>query len=191
MAFENSLLAILSVLILTSTAAAQPMQQEDPTRIWLGSIYADTIIAQVKKDNPLLQLVIDLDDLELKEKNYSIKENIKLAINNYKELADESFVFRAIDSARLIFPPKLATFIHQLEFGEEITYLTHNELSYERLKEWIYRQPNESIYPHQLMAKALELENGHVLAAWAMVWNFSSEGWASTANRNYVTIFQF
>jgi hypothetical protein len=72
-----------------------------------------------------------------------------------------------------------------LEYGRDIKYNTLSPQNDELLTRWILTQPENSIAPHELMAKALELEGGRMLAAWCLAWNVTDSDWSATMLRNY------
>jgi hypothetical protein len=192
-------LFLKTILILTavSTALASDLPDFEPTRIWQGKSYAETLVEYFRRNHPDIPVIIDRNDLREFSglapdvENYSTRAIRAQLKENEADLSKEnSLPHRLTTLGRSIIPKPIASLTHALEIGQYI-YLTEEaetrNQKADAFRAWIISQPDSSIEPHVLMSKALEINNGRLIAAWAMAWNVLSENWGAAAVRNYST----
>lgn len=192
---------LTSVIIFSLIVSADPdgktIPDFEPTRIWTGRAYADAIVEHFRRTHGDIPIVVDRNDiLEFsgeKGEPYSLKTAWEKARDTFAKTKGEPISHRITTIGRSILPDAITNLTMALEDG---TYIYPSEPSATRniketaLSDWIGSQPDHSIEPHVLMSKALEINNGHLFAAWTMAWNVLSNNWPAAAVRNYGTSVQ-
>lgn len=190
-----SLLFIFYISFSVQAVSYGDILKNDPSTEWLGREYADTIYNTFTTQAPETPLVIDLSDLTIfssQGTDWKLIDALKrFYIESTRPLDPKyqsSRMQPIIFAVKSILPPNLQKLVHQLEFGERIQIssgLPHTEFA---LKEWVDRQPDGSIYPHDLLTQSLLLSDGRILPAWVTVWNVTREIWEQAAVRNFTNV---
>lgn len=195
--------AFLITLLFLATAYPEsapqpaPINEFEPTRIWTGKPYADTLVEYFRRTHKNTPVIIDLNDIlefsNQKAEPYTVETIREQAKKTLAETGSEPIAHRLTTLGRSILPDPITNLTMALEDGTYIYPTEPSETRSEKektLTEWIQSQPDHSIEPHILMTKALEINNGHLFAAWVMAWNVISQDWPAAAVRNYGTNVQ-
>lgn len=184
-------------LISSAGPEKKPIADFEPTRIWTGQAYADSIVEHFRRTHKDIPIIIDRNDIldfaNEKQKTYSLKTAWAQAKETFEKTKGQPISTRLTTIGRSILPDAITNLTMALEDG---TYIYPSEPSEIRnlketaLTKWIQAQPDHSIEPHALMSKVLEINNGHLFAAWTMAWNVLSNNWPAAAVRNYGTSVQ-
>ncbi len=181
----------------TSLQDSRPINEFEPTRIWMGKPYADTLVEYFRRTHKNIPIVVDLNDIlefsNQKGEAYTLETARTQARKTLEETKNQPISHRITTLGRSLLPDPITNLTMALEDG---TYIYTSEPAETRnekekaLADWIQAQPDRSIEPHILMAKALEINRGRVFAAWTMAWNVISQDWPAAAVRNYGTTVQ-
>ncbi len=191
--FKNLLIFFCFIISLGIEAFGR-LPEQDPTREWLGTEYADTLINYIRKTHSKMELTIDLKDvvefdLERLRDNRTLGERLKEAYLAFRDpsVKEQGLHFKFIHAFQSLMNHDFGSFIMRLEHGEPFVIGGKKSVSGpdSALVDWIASRPDRSIYPHQLMTQALKVYNGRVIAAWMLVWNILRDGWQATPTRNY------
>tara|TARA_B110001454_G_C12722892_1_gene435551 strand:+ start:7659 stop:9254 length:1596 start_codon:yes stop_codon:yes gene_type:complete len=195
----SSLLAVVFSLSLVASGGPdkKPIADFEPTRIWTGQAYADSIVEHFRRTHKNIPIVIDRNDIldfkNEKDKAYSLKTAWTQAKETFNKTKGQPISTRITTLGRSLLPDSITNLTMALEDG---TYIYPTEPAESRnaketaFAEWIQAQPDHSIEPHVLMSKVLEINNGRLFAAWTMAWNVLSNNWPAAAVRNYGTSVQ-
>lgn len=199
MTLKITLLACVIIFIAnaqTKPPESQSVKEFEPTRIWTGKPYADTLVENFRRTHRDIPIVVDLNDiLEFSNQKgvYTLETARTQARKTLEETKNQPISHRLTTLGRSLLPDPITNLTMALEDG---TYIYPSESAETRnekekaLTDWIQSQPDHSIEPHILMTKALEINNGRVFAAWTMAWNVISQDWPAAAVRNYGTTVQ-
>lgn len=194
---KATLKQIIAILLLSALASvgfagssiskARPLSlaDVDVTREWLGREYADAILSDYYRSRKT-PLVIELDQIEGFATNETLFAVKRKHVSRAFKAAGKLNFTEVGEAFKSSLSHPVQDFLLSLEMGESIAISSDPEgETQSKLREWVLSQPDNSIYPHTLMTKALALNRGKVLAAWAMTWNVFSENWGAAATRNY------
>lgn len=185
--------AMIFVLLMSLYSIAE-IPEFEPTRMWEGKSYADAVVEYFRKNNPGIDVTIDLNDLIdfAGERKQHTLESIRAEVNGAQAERLNTSSFQQITLlGRHLLPSAITNLTWSLEAGN---YIYSSEPQVDRkaketvFLDWILAQPDFSIEPHILMSEALKINQGRLFAAWTMAWNVLNKNWSAAAVRNYGTV---
>lgn len=197
----------LFIVMAQSVLAANAYSDHEASKVWKGSIYGDTIIEDFRRKNPDMELVMDLNDLLAFNKEGAtdkpapeLDKDLRAGAKKIRTEKDKiesqpSAIDKLMSIGFTVLPEGISEILDQLKNGQVI-YLARNAQQWNRveledsLKAWILSQENNSVSPHEVMVKSLELTKGKVLVAWVIAWNVLRDRWGAAAVRNYSAVTQ-
>lgn len=194
--FVMAVMFLVSVCPFRASAQSIPLAEEDPSRIWLARPYADAIAAAYYANEHAESLRIDLTKLALFNSPDSAKTRFGILTSTFKLRGFVSELAALIKNRKfslsdvgLLFQKKLNPSLDELSEslrdGQELHLSFDSRELQNTLRSWVLSQPERSVAPHQLMARALALTHGEVVSAWAIAWNVMAANWETAATRNY------